>query len=970
MPLRREWMDWKRPLLKAAADWLLDWPTQAGCEDGRCDLSQVLGVVSGRRAGRILLTNLLRGAQERAISLIPPVVVTPGLLVERLLLHQSGEAVANPAESQLAWMAALRELDDRDLRVLAPRRLSADDLGAWRTLADTAARLHSELAGQQLNFEHVAEQAERLEMTGEGDRWRALRRAELRYHQLLHKHSISDVHRAANEALRNEKREAPFEAIVLMGVVDLNATQRLALAPFIDRTIALVHAPPSLTERFDDFGCVNTDAWQDCESPLRDDGIMVAERPGDQAQAVMRVIAGYAGKYAPSQITIGMGDPALVPVVSGHAQWAGVAVRAVGIITHGDTGPHRFLAAVADWLEERRFADFTALLRHPDVDRWLGVHCFPGDDLTRASTARARWLTLLDDYFSEHLQERLDGAWLGSGPQHDDLKHIHQAVSNLLQPLAAIKRQSDLPLGLWDSSILKVLGTLYEDLENAAEVPAVTRRRDACFMLRDALAPIAAAPIELQPTVDASSAIRHVLAAVAEEPVTESIDPSHVEMLGWLELHADAAPALIITGFNEGFIPESVSADAFLPDSLRAMLGLPCNARRYARDMYLLHAILASRPDVTVIAGRATAEGDPLTPSRLLLACDDATLVRRVRQVSHSSDAAESPAPAPPTGLPWPPVDQVSSFVIPTLPGFEIPTSLRVTDFRSYLACPFRFALQRIVGLNPCGEAAAELDAMQFGNLAHEVLQSFSEDPELARSEVVHDIDRFLAAEVERRVKQRFGRRPPPALQVQAAQLKARLRGFSVWQAGHAAQGWRIMHCEHALDDSSLLHFNEPNSPPMPLRGKIDRIDRNERTGEWLVVDYKTGDTGRSPHQSHHGCERPKEPLDTEWIDLQLPLYDYLARQSGLGIAGMVSLGYVVLPKQTDGATLLLADWTTDHINHAIDAAREVVISIRAGRFEINPHFDSAFDSFSRICQTEVFRGDDDADADAGQAEP
>ena len=34
-----------------------------------------------------------------------------------------------------------------------------------------------------------------------------------------------------------------------------------------------------------------------------------------------------------------------------------------------------------------------------------------------------------------------------------------------------------------------------------------------------------------------------------------------------------------------------------------------------------------------------------------------------------------------------------------------------------------------------------------------------------------------LAAEVERRVKQRFGRRPPPALQVQAAQLKDLLKG-------------------------------------------------------------------------------------------------------------------------------------------------------------------------------------------------
>jgi hypothetical protein len=46
----------------------------------------------------------------------------------------------------------------------------------------------------------------------------------------------------------------------------------------------------------------------------------------------------------------------------------------------------------------------------------------------------------------------------------------------------------------------------------------------------------------------------------------------------------------------------------------------------------LLSAILASRTDTVVICGKRTIEGNPRTPSRLLLACDDATLARRVQR--------------------------------------------------------------------------------------------------------------------------------------------------------------------------------------------------------------------------------------------------------------------------------------------------------------------------------------------------
>lgn len=194
-----------------------------------------------------------------------------------------------------------------------------------------------------------------------------------------------------------------------------------------------------------------------------------------------------------------------------------------------------------------------------------------------------------------------------------------------------------------------------------------------------------------------------------------------------------------------------------------------------------------------------------------------------------------------------------------------------------------------------------------------------------------------------------------PAVQVQMARLEQRLRSFARFQAAHRAQGWRISHCELAFDGTVALDV--PGQNPMPIHGKIDRIDRHEQTGQWLIIDYKTGERGDSPHRAHHGCEKLPADGSVDWQDLQLPLYHYLARQVGIGIAqhDTVGLAYVCLPHQTNGARLKCAQWTANHLEEAIERARSVVQAIRAGRFDRNLDFDRRFDPFARICQSFAF---------------
>src|SRR5204863_6658673 len=104
----------------------------------------------------------------------------------------------------------------------------------------------------------------------------------------------------------------------------------------------------------------------------------------------------------------------------------------------------------------------------------------------------------------------------------------------------------------------------------------------------------------------------------------------------------------------------------------------------------------------------------------------------------------------------------------------------------------------------------------------------------------------------------RDGPDPMPAVRVQIARLEQRLRSSARFQAQHFAEGWRIKHCELKFDGDVPLDI--PKQAPMPIYGKIDRIDHNEKTGAWLIMDYKTSESGHSPHFIHHGCEKLPDP--------------------------------------------------------------------------------------------------------------
>ena len=918
MAIKRVFLGWDRPCLPAAADHLFS--RFAACEGN--GLEDVVVAVPGGRAGRRLEEILVHKAQSTRMDWIPPRIMTVGKLPEQLYVAKM--PFADELAQQLAWIEALKTVDRDGLAKLISAMPADDDLAAWLALGEMLAKLHRELAADGLDFNSVADCGLRIEGFREQARWLALSEIQRGYLAILDGLGLWDLQTARLFAIREAECRTDAQ-VVLIGTADLNNAQRLMLDQIADRVTSLIFAPEELADRFDDHGCLKPGAWQDVNVELSDDRIEVVDGPGDQAAAVVRWMAGLDGRFTADEITVGVPSEDVVPYVEQQLEACEIPARYGVGRPVSRTGPYRLLSVAADCLESDRFSDFAALVRHPAIHTWLAGEGIRGD-----------WLTEMDAYYSSRLVAVLDERKLAGTKHGSTLENVRHAVEGLLEKLRGAARR---PLSDWSEPIVEVLlavfggGTLDPNVDGQRAVLLTCEKIHAVLRKHLSLHDYP----RLEPSVTGAEALRLVLRGVQGESVAAKADRDAVELLGWLELPLDDAPALVVTQFNEGTVPASLNADLFLPNQLRHELGIEDNDRRWARDVYALSVIVASRPEVKLIAGRRTTEKDPLAPSRLLFACDDQTIASRAMKFFAERESLSDPVILP-GGIR--PGQTVSKLETPLPKPLAAPvTTMRVTEFRDYLACPYRYYLRHQLKLAEMADSDRELDGRAFGSLAHDVLKEFGETP-IAESTDASRIAAWLSESLDRNTSRQFGQIPLAAVRVQVEQLRLRLARFADWQADWRGQGWRIEHVEvePANGNANLIVDREP----MILHGRIDRIDLNESTGEYLVFDYKTSDSPKTPEKTH----RDKDG----WIDLQLPLYKYLT--TAMGIEGPIQLGYIVLPKDTAKTGELLAEWSDGDFRSAIGVAEDVVRSVRAQRFWPPASPPPAFsEQFAAICR-------------------
>ncbi|MEX2467684.1 MAG: PD-(D/E)XK nuclease family protein [Gemmatimonadota bacterium] len=937
----RIFLDWDQPLLPQAAAHLVDHYATGSV----ADLRRATVVLPGGRARRRIIELLLDQAGSRGLTLIPPASTTVGGLPD--VLHSAGRPIVNGATSRRAWSRALRSVSQDALRLVFPRLPKKSDLADWDQMAELLAGLHESVAGEGHRFSDVAKICHSGMMFDDGPRWGVMARVQDRYLRILDDAGLADPHEARIAALASGG--SPHEGdIWLVSIVEMPAVTRRLLEASGAPTYAIVHAPGALAvapdgePAFDDLGIPSTEYWQTARVPVRDEVLRVVERPVDQANAVVDALRELGGRYAAEDVVVTVhADSGVVPFLEQRLEVRGIPPRYAAGTPLPRTAPLRLLEAVADYVDDRGYLALAALLRHPDAGRLVE----PAADIP----TRLEAIEVADRFFNDHLPHRLQGHLPAGMREGARFLPVVRALerSGPLGRLEGQKRLSE-----WMPLVRDVLLIAYGDQELDRSTAAHRHLLDTLAKVRAAATALATLPEGLDETCSASAAIRSLLLELRDEALAPDARRDALELLDWLEVPLDDAPVVVLTGFNEGLLPESVNGHAFLPDALRGRLGLMDNRRRVARDAYRLTTVLHSKTSVRLIAGRRSSQGDPLRPSRLMFRIAEDEMAGRVLEFFRSAADGQGAAPAQPSlaSLGLTPGAH-SRFTVPPEPVLElslpeVPTGLAVTAFKAILADPYRFVLESIYGLDAVHDEAREMDPMVFGILAHEVLQRFGlmaiESPPTVDRTDADAVRAALLRLLDEGVSERFGSTALPAVALQIEQLKARLAAFAEKQAGWAAEGWHIVAVEQQPEGEGVPF--EVDGESVLLRGRIDRIDHNPSTGEWAVLDYKTSNVADPPEKTH----RKGRGDARAWVDLQLPLYRWLLKgildESGTRIVGeaavaqgRVKLGYVSLPKETRDTRFELAEWSDEDLADAEEVARDAIALVREAKFVFDP---------------------------------
>ena len=958
----RVFLGFEKPPLVTAAEWLLNRFRFELHGENRFDLSNVIVVVPTMRAQNRLLQLLVKQVEGLAGLFTPPRITTLGQLPE--FLYKAAKPLASELTQQIAWTKVLEQSSKSQIECLTGRD-DIEDGYDWRPMATLVSSLHARLANDIWSFNSVSREVKNYKgfLKEEAARWDVLSDLQKRYYKILGEVELWDKQAARNYAAAglmkaNEIRCQTDFDIVLVGTADINRSVAEMLRQI--RTLnsqqvsVLVAAPNSMADAFDEIGSLETNYWVDHNVDFADEKILVADQPADQADGAASFITNQAFELTADEITIGVPDPTIIPQLERtlsslqlkHRNLAGVE------LTH--TGPVRLLLACRDYLDSQSYANFAALVRHPDLYRWLCVKA--KDD---------GWLQSLNDYQNNNLPSLLklldvdafgspelisktfdptdDGAQkraAGLAESTQILNRVHKALSDLLGTFTGGEEAKVLPIREWAAPWIELLQQIYGDREFDRQDVVGLKTLRACEAVCVALASQHEVPEQFGTQVAANESLDWALEAAAEHRVVESPDPEAIELAGWLDLALDDAPVMVITSVNDEYVPTSEVGHQFLPNELCKELKILDNDRRYARDAYALTVISSVREDFLLITGRRASSGEPRRPSRLLFT-DPLTSARRAKAFFDYGGNSESRLWIT-SQSDFPDTQQIE---IP-VPNEAVPKNISVTKFKDFIQCPYRFYLKHIMRLQATDDDWRELSGGTFGDLAHNVLEAFGKSDVRDTTDETR-IREFLFDKLNEMVTFQFAGSQLPAVRIQVEQLRLRFERFAQEQAKVRRDGWRIVSTEE-----HLFHNFDVDGTPFVINGKIDRVDQHEISGQVAVWDYKTSDRGDPPEKVHYATRKQ------EWKDLQLPLYRHLVQEVS-AVEGAdfskVAMGYVLLAKNLDEVGFHSAEWEPEVLATADEKAREIIRRIRLGNYEMSGKPPMYSEDFAGICQDFIF---------------
>lgn len=924
------------------------------------DWSRFCLIVPTRHSGRRLREALAVEASRSHRAIIPPTIHTPESFLNALVT--SAHPIASEGEHLWAMTSALLSVRRDALEHLIPNLPDATNFTWMMAIARSLCSLRSSLSDNGLTIRRV------LTLPGleleESDRWQCLALIEQLCLDILHRAQRSDPYAAlADLHSDGQSGSLHFDRLILAALPIITPSLRRqmnSLAPSI-ACEAWIYSHPDGESDFDDLGAPIPDRWLYRPLPAQGEPFQVVRcLDTDSMIAQLESWLKTVGK-ARESIAIGLIDPSLAAAMESRLTASGIPLFNPGGKLFRYTEIFHTLHCWRAYLDQPGLTSIIDLARIGMLSSVAAPH-LPQSVL----------LAAMDHLRIEYLVESLQDIdlWISRLVIHPSVLKSLGLENRSLSPMQI--RNDLLAFFEWaqawrrrfESEDWRVV--IQEFLEEISSSRALNTGSpiDKNFILSAGTLLSQLDQLNGVSELSGASFLSLLMDTLSHSAIYPERSGGEIDSPGWLELLWEPAGFLVLVGFQDHCVPESRTADIFLPEKLRLRLGLPGSNDLLARDTYIMHALVSARIDagqVTALTSDYDSRGNPLRPSRLCFLCDDSDLPGKV-SLWMGEKSAPKPDPVPPFQNSWklkiPPPVAASG-----LP----PARMSVTAFSRYLECPFRYFLSQVIGMEPVDSFKIEMDPAEFGSLFHAILEDYGREPSIHLVEDGEKIHQYFVAALNRHIHQSYGSKLPAALWIQHESLIQRLFHVAQIEARERAQGWQILHTEvkihELLQNSTASHWKLGSTQ---LTGIIDRIEFNPKIKKFRIIDFKTSSTARNPMSAHlmpfrngdpwhdslpewqilnkpSGTSRSKSERSV-WINIQLPLYVY-AFQNMFPSEPWPFVGYFNVPKNVMETEMDFWDgFDEEHLASAVRCAEGVIKSLTQNRFlPINPSFQKFF---------------------------
>jgi ATP-dependent helicase/DNAse subunit B len=296
----------------------------------------------------------------------------------------------------------------------------------------------------------------------------------------------------------------------------------------------------------------------------------------------------------------------------------------------------------------------------------------------------------------------------------------------------------------------------------------------------------------------------------------------------------------------------------------------------------------------------------------------------------------------------------------------KVPPVWSVSALNTYGQCPFRYWVERSLGIDAVEEPQSGLDTKERGKVYHRILELYYQK---LMADGLSPPDRVHEAQMQEALQETFKQweerpffRPGPYWQNQKSEMAFRVRNFLEFD-------WRRIQKENRvpllLEASFGMHDSKygalrchTSAGDVLIRGVIDRVDV-QRQGDVVhasVIDYKSGSRQITAHDARAGA------------NMQLPVYAMAVEQSIIPGSIVDDGAYLAIQAAKSINTLTFREGdTSDVLQKVQERIDDTVRGVSSGRFPVEPYTKKAceFCDHESICRVKDLRPTEDKDENA-----